>query len=122
MGSVLREIPLREKVSEWLLLLKINGFNDNHTFTEESFCWSGFDQLLIECEPFYYPCKAAKFLHGPMTMNRAMTILRQIVRPFGYTFRTRERLAHSKKYNEYFLTPDGVSLPNKPESNILHFE
>ncbi len=118
MGSVLREIPTREKVEEWLLLLKINGLNDNHTFTEESFSWSGFDQLLLECEPFYYPCKAAKFLHGPMTMNRVMTILRQIVRPFGYTFRTRERLAHRRKYNEYFLTPDVISEFTRLESNI----
>ncbi len=122
MGSVLREIPLKEKVEEWLHLVKINGFNDNHTFTEESFCWPGFDQLLLECEPYYYPCKAAKFLHGAMTMNRAMTILRQIVRPHGYTFRTRERLAHRRKYNEYFLTPDGVLMPPRPSTNIITFE
>ncbi len=122
MGSVLREIPPRDKVEEWLLLVKINGLKDNHTFTEESFCWSGFDQILIECEPFYYPCKAEKFLHGPMNMNRAMTILRQLVRPVGYTFRTRERLAHGKKYNEYYLIPDHVALPLIPETNVLHFD
>ena len=122
-SDIFREIPPKTEVEEWLTLIKIYGFSDCHTITEEAFPWTAFDQLLLKAEPYYFPCKAKKFIHkSDMQIKNAITVLRQIVRPYGYTFRTHERVAHGKKYYEYFLTPDLTCLPSKPLTNILTFD
>ena len=122
-SDIFREIPSKTEVEEWLALIKIYGLSDSHTITEGTFQWTAFDELLLKAEPYYFPCKAMKFLHkSDMQMKDAITVLRQIVRPFGYTFRTHERVAHGKKYYEYFLAADLTSLPSKPVTNILTFD
>lgn len=122
-SDIFREIPSKSEVEEWLALIKIHGLTDSHIITEEGFPWSSFDQLLLKVEPYYFPCKARVFLHKPdMKIKNAITVLRQIVRPFGYNFKTRERVAHGKKYYEYFLAADLASLPSAPSTNIITFD
>ena len=104
--TLFREVPSRDTVIEWLNLIQITGFDDSHTFTERSFPFEAFNRILMEAEPYYYPCKARIYLHRDITMKRAMTVLRQLVKPHGYTFFTHERLSAGKKYNEYYLSPD----------------
>lgn len=106
----LRWRPGREVVIEWLQRLKINDFDDAHIITEAAFDFDAFGSILLEVEPYYYPCKARIYLHRDMTMKRAITVLRQIVKPFGYTFYTRERLVASVKVNEYWLGAETAPL------------
>ena len=95
--------PERELVVEWLQRLKICDFEDAHIITEAAFDFEAFNTILLELEPYYYPCKARIYLHRDMTMKRAMTVLRQIVKPHGYTFYSRERLIANIKVVEYWL-------------------
>ncbi len=112
------EIPSLEIVNEWLEILKIR---QGHVFSEEGFNWIGFDRVLLEVEPYYYNCKAKKYLHREHTINTALTVLRQLVKPHGLMFRTHERFIHRKKHYEYYLVPDLSKLPTKPENNLISF-
>ncbi len=112
------EIPPLKVVEEWLERLKIHK---GHVFMEEGFDWTCFNQILLEVEPYYYQCKAKKYLHRSHKMTTALTVLRQLVKPHGLTFRTHERLVHRKKYYEYYLVPDLATLPDKPETNTIEF-
>jgi hypothetical protein len=107
MGSVFRICPPKEQVLEWLQRLKIADFDDSHIVTESAFDYDEFNGILLELEPYYYPCKAI-YLHRDMNMKRALTVLRQMVKPYGYTFNTRERLIAGNKINEYWLTPESA--------------
>jgi hypothetical protein len=113
------EIPSLNLVNEWIGRLNIR---QGHVFSEEGFNWTIFDQILLEIEVYYYPCKAKKYLYREHTMATALTVLRQLVKPHGLTFRTHERLIHRKKYYEYYLVPDLSTLPDKPESNQINFD
>lgn len=104
MADVFRSIPDKDQVIEWLQRIQIKDFADFHTFTERTFPFENFNGILLELEPYYYPCKARAYLHRDMNMKRAMTVLRQIVRPYGYTFLTHERLINGQKCYEYYLT------------------
>jgi hypothetical protein len=119
--SLFREVPDKDQVIAWLKEIKIDGLTDSHTFTEATFPFDAFNQVLLEAEPFYFPCKARTYLHRSMNMKRAMTVLRQLVRPHGYTFMTHERLQTGQKYNEYYLMPE-VSFPLAPITvNTIEF-
>jgi hypothetical protein len=111
--SVFREIPSREQVLEWLQRLQITDFNDSHAITEKTFLFEEFNSVLLELEPYYYPCKAQIYLHRNINMKRAMTVLRQLVKVHGYTFFTRERLIAGEKINEYFLGLESY-VPSSP--------
>lgn len=114
--TLFREVPSRETVIEWLNLIQITGFDDSHTFTERSFPFDAFNRILVEAEPYYYPCKARIYLHRDMTIKRVMTVLRQLVKPFGHTFLTHERLSAGKKYNEYYLSPEAPLTGGEPRT------
>ena len=113
------EIPRAETVNEWLERLKIR---QGHVFGEEGFDWSVFEQILLEIEPYYYPCKAKIYLHREHKMTTVLTVLRQLVKPHGLTFHTHERLVHRKKYYEYYLVPDLAALPDRPATNQITFD
>jgi hypothetical protein len=118
----LREIPSADLVVDWLRRIHIEGFSDSHTFNEHTFPFDEFGGILLEAEPYYYPCKARNYLHGPITMKRAMTVLRQLVRPHGYTFMTHERLQTGRKFNEYYLIPEIVQPLAPLTVNAIYFE
>ena len=95
--------PSLKIVEEWLVRLKIIK---GTVFSEEVLNWDIFEQILLEIEPYYYPCKAKKYLYKAHTIKTVLTVLRQIVKPHGLIFRTHERLVHRKKYYEYFRKLD----------------
>ena len=120
--SLFSEVPSTEQVEEWLCRIQIMGFSDSHAFNEHTFPFEEFGSILLELEPYYFPCKSSIYLHRSMTMKRAMTVLRQLVRPHGYTFMTHERLLSGHKYNEYYLISE-VMLPFAPLTvNAVYFE
>jgi hypothetical protein len=121
MGDFFREIPVKAVILEWLQRIQIRDFSDFHTFTERSFPFEAFNSVLLEVEPYYFPCKARLYLHRDMTMKRVLTVLRQIVRPFGYTFMTHERLINGQKCYEYYLSPMTCTLPSPLKVKQLDF-
>ncbi len=120
--NIFREVPSRESVLEWLRALQIEGFQDSHPFNEFTFPREPFSRLLLEIQPYYYPCKAKLYLERNMTMPRIITILRQLLRPFNYTVRTHERFIHNKKSYEYYISPMESVHFTAPSTNILSFD
>lgn len=119
--NIFREAPARARVLEWLGQLHLSGFLDSHPFDANTFPRESFSRVLIEIEPYYFPCKARTYLHREMTMPRIITILRQMLRPFNYTMRTHERFIHNKKSYEYYISPLEAVQPTPPETTILNF-
>ena len=120
--NIFREPPSRDRVLEWLAALQLSGFQDSHPFDEFTFPREQFSRVLLEIEPYYYPCKARTYLNRAMTMPRIITVLRQMLRPFNYTIRTHERFIHNKKSYEYYISPLESMQPLPPPSNILNFD
>ncbi len=120
--NIFRELPTREQVLEWLASLQINGFQDSHPFNEFTFPREPFSRILLEIEPYYFPCKVRTYLHREMTMPRIVTVLRQLLRPFNYTVRTHERFIHNKKSYEYYVSPLESLQPPPLTINILNFD
>ncbi len=112
-------IPSKQEVEDWLQRLKIL---QGVIFTENNFLWTIFDEVLLEVEDYYYPCKARQYLYKKHSMSSAITVLRQLVKPHGLNIKTHERVMNKKKYYEYFLTPDLTVLPDKPATNIISFD
>ncbi len=112
-------IPSLQVVEEWLQKLKIR---QGIIFTENNFSWDIFNEVLIEVEPYYYPCKARQYLYKNHSISSAINVLRQLVKPHGLNIKTHERVMNKKKYYEYFLTPDLTVLPDKPATNIISFD
>jgi hypothetical protein len=100
---MLRSIPPLSLIVQWLKHIDINNFNDFHTFTASSFPFEKFNDVIQQAEPYYYPCKATKYLKGNMTIKKAITILRQLLNPYGYTIITRERTINNSKCYDYYL-------------------
>ena len=60
----------------------------------------GFDEWLPELESYYLPCKSARFF-GNFDAAKLVTILRHIVRPYGYDLLAQERLYKDSKQTLY---------------------
>ncbi len=120
--NIFREIPSRDRVLEWLAALQFSGLQDSHPFNEFTLSREAFSRVVLEIEPYYFPCKARIYLHREMTMPRIITVLRQILRPFNYTVRTHERFIHNKKSYEYYISPLESMQPPPPPTNILNFD
>lgn len=119
--SVFREVPSKEVVLEWLNRLQISDFNDCHALTEKTFLFDEFNSIILEAEPYYFPCKAQIYLHRSVNMKRAMTVLRQLVKIHGYTFFTRERLIAGEKINEYYLGLESYVPPSPLKISTINF-
>lgn len=120
--NIFREVPTREQMLEWLSDLQLSGFEDSHPFNEFTFPREPFSRVLLEIEPYYYPCKARAYLYREMTMPRIVTVLRQILRPFNYTIRTHERFIHNKKSYEYYISPLEALHIKPPSTNLINFD
>ena len=62
--------------------------------------------LIPRMEEFYLPCKAKVYLTADMCENRAVTILRQVVRLHGYHLESREKNINNRKVIFYQLRND----------------
>lgn len=62
--------------------------------------------MIPTMEEFYLPCKARVYLSPDMCENRAVTILRQVVRLHGYHLESREKNINNRKVIFYQLRND----------------
>ena len=101
-----RKKPSLELVNDILVSLRFTGLNDTRLFTKADISVEVFEESLPQLEPYYLPCKAARFLHrGLLGPQDCITILRHIVRPHGYELATVERTYNGKKQPLYQIQP-----------------
>jgi hypothetical protein len=99
--KIFRAVPSKEFVLEILHRLKFVGFNDSKMFTSTDLNIEEFEQLLPLIEPYYYPCKAKRFLYGLDLQTQVITVLRHLLRAVGHNLRSYERLVYGVKKTVY---------------------
>jgi hypothetical protein len=95
-----RKKPELDLVNDILKALKFSGVNDGRLFHKNDINISAFDEFLPLLEPYYLPCKAKLFLRD-FNKNKAITVLRHILRAHGYKLRAYEKLVQNKKLTLY---------------------
>ena len=96
-NNLFHEVPDREIVDECIRVLGFTGLDDCRVFTARDLVPEKFDICILLLEPYYYPCKSKKYLYGQMTPHRILTVMRQIIRPFGYALANQEKAINGKK-------------------------
>lgn len=99
--NLFREYVSKEKVGEILKLINFDGPADSRLFTIKDIDVSKFEMAILILEPYYIPCKAKKYLYGDLTPHRVLTIVRQILKPIGFTLHGQERTIGRKKETLY---------------------
>ncbi len=99
--NLFREYVSKEVVGDILKLLKFDGVTDSRFFTVRDIDASKFEMAVLILEPYYIPCKAKKYLYGTLTAHRILTIIRQILKPIGFTLYGQERTIGRKKETIY---------------------
>jgi hypothetical protein len=104
--KLFRKEPPKELVDTILRATGLINMTDLRWFTKDELSLEGHEEWLEQLEPYYLPCKAARFLHGAMDSLRLMTIFRHILRPHGYDLCAQERLYKEHKHTLYQIQPD----------------
>ena len=95
-----RKKPHIELVGDILKSLHFTGLDDARLFHKSDISLSAFDEWLPLLEPFYLPCKAKLFLHN-FTLNKAITVIRHLLRAHGYKLRAYEKVHQGAKLTYY---------------------
>lgn len=95
-----RKKPTLELVNDILVSLKFNGLNDARLFTKSDISLSSFEEYLPLLDPFYLPCKSKLFLRN-FDSNKAITVLRHLLRAHGYKLRVYEKVHQGTKQTLY---------------------
>ena len=76
------------------------GFNDRRMFSKYDIdnynTVTKMMAMMTELSQFYMPCKAKTYLTD-LTAKKCVTVLKQIIRLYGFTLMSKERNVHGKK-------------------------
>lgn len=107
-NQLFKSIPPRSICIQVLNSFGLSGFEDTHNFSRSDLeaveCvrkMSILKNILIE---YYLPCKARTYLNDLNTKN-VITILRQLVRLYGFSISSREKYIKGDKFIIYQLIP-----------------
>ena len=107
MSPIFRNPPPLEIVLQVLEAFGLTkGLNDSSWFSKASIKLDALEKVLIELEPYYMPCKAELYLYSTLTHLTAITILRQVIKPYGVSLKMKERGRYSVKTLWYHLSFD----------------
>jgi hypothetical protein len=98
--------PVPEDVARRVLqCFGLTDFRDRRSFSKydmENYGTAGLMGAMVgELSQFYMPCKARTYLTQPASSKKCITILKQIIRLYGFTLMSRERNVHGKKVMFY---------------------
>jgi hypothetical protein len=119
-----------ETLSKLMMCFNLTDLNDPHTFTKydlETFgCVDKMEKIKHELKFFYLPCKAKVYLDS-ITVKKAITVLKQVLRLHGYTLQSKEKNVQSKKLIYYKLVHGKekirpLYIQNILNGNIIHFD
>jgi len=92
--------PPKELVEQILRSCGFQGLHDLRWFSRAEMRLEP-EEWLPELEPYYLPCKAKRFLYDGMDSAKLVTILRHVVRVYGYDLVAQERLYKDSKQTLY---------------------
>jgi hypothetical protein len=95
-----RKKPTIDIVNDLLKAIHFTGLSDARLFAKHDIPVDLFEDFLPVLEPFYLPCKAKVFLHD-FNQNKAITVLRHLLRAHGYKLRAYEKVNQGVKQTLY---------------------
>jgi len=95
-----RKKPTLELVTDILKSLHFTGIDDGKLFHKSDISLSIFEEWLPLLEPFYLPCKSKIFLHE-FDSNKAITVLRHLLRAHGHRLHAYEKVHQGIKQTLY---------------------
>lgn len=95
-----RKKPTHELVLLILQSLRFTGFTDARMFSKNDIDIDNFEEWFPELEPYYLPCKAKIFLRA-FSHDKAITVLRHLLRAHGYKLRAYEKVHQGQKQTLY---------------------
>ncbi len=104
-----REVPPKDLLLQILKTAGLQSLNDSTWFAKSSLQLQMLEEILPELEPYYLPCKAKTYLHSSLTPSSALTILRQVLKPFGATLHAIEKSQGGSKNTWYQIQLDTKS-------------
>lgn len=107
MSQLFRKIPSKEVIEEVLNLLGIYNFNQTYKFSRKEIKEKGIKEKLFELnfEQYYTPSKY-KVYFTDIDEKKIVTILRQLLRLYGYKLESKEKYTSGRKHLLYNLVID----------------
>jgi hypothetical protein len=75
------------------------------------------NKFIPTLKQYYLPCKQKRFLEY-INFRKTLTILRQILRVFGYVIKSRERFIQYRKQYEYWIEFDEEMIKKRRNKNM----
>jgi len=126
-NQLFTEIPDLEFINKFLNLYGINNLEDSVEFSKYELIdlniVNKIEDLIPELVIYYLPCKYKMFLTN-ISVNKCLTILRQIIRLYNYELKKREHVQNKKKSIYYHLNKinnTNIKINNNKSKCILSF-
>lgn len=107
-NQLFRQIPPREICQKVLESFGIKDLDDTLNFSRKDLeaiqCVENMEKLKPMLIKYYLPCKARTYLND-LNEKNVITILRQIVKLYGYSISSREKYIKGDKFIIYQLIP-----------------
>jgi hypothetical protein len=98
----------KQFVEELLVQIGFLGLHDKKVFTKFDLPKEKFEDIIIQLEPYYIPCKAKRFLYD-LNEGKQITILRHLLRAIGYDLLVQEKVLHTIKSTTYQIYEKHIS-------------
>ncbi len=118
MPPVFRHVPPLDLMNAMCKACGLTDVHDSKAFLKERIQLDLFQNYLPELEPYYVPCKARDFLLLPLTPQRAIVILRHVLKAHDKLLDSFEKSMHTKRLVWYRIlskldTSDSMKEENK---------
>jgi len=102
-NQLFREKPTKELVYRYCQLFGLSGMQDRKWFNREHIVDTlSASSLLDDLKNIYIKCKARSYLTD-IDDRVAITVLRQLIKTYGYTLKTQTITRNGKRIKEYQL-------------------
>jgi hypothetical protein len=106
--EMFRKVPPIEIVELVLRSFKLNGLTDKRWFSKDDIPTDNLEEWMPTVEPYYLPCKAERYLHGDLSSQRLITILRHLLKAHSIELRTQEKMVNGHKTTLYQVFYDHI--------------
>ena len=118
--QLFKVLPEESILDELENIFPIRGFRQKTIqFTKYDFenqkCLEKLKEFIPKLEKLYLPCKSKVFLKL-LNFKKSITILRQILRVFGYKLQSKEKFVNYRKFFLYWIIYDKM-LKEEDEKN-----
>jgi len=126
-NQLFKKIPSREFVINFLKLFIPNGFDVYYEFYRDDinrkqvYAKLKLSYFTNNLKGYYLPCKYKKYFYN-LDDKKLITILRQLLKIYGYNISSKEKYKNGKKYLMYHLKKNHEIPNKKKKTNILYFD